>query len=50
METIESPAKKELEICTLSTAPFMIRNTQEKPNVHAITLYESNKALKINDL
>jgi hypothetical protein len=49
METMD-PEKSILDICAIAASPFMRRIKKEKLNVYAMTLYEINQALGIQDL
>jgi hypothetical protein len=50
METTPDPEKPKLDICTVVASPFMKRIKKTKLKVYAITLYEVNNALGIQDL
>jgi hypothetical protein len=50
MEIKEDLEKPKLDICSIVAASFTKRNKKEKLKVYAVTLYEINKALEIQDL
>jgi hypothetical protein len=49
METTTDPEKFKLDICAIGASPFVRRIKKEKVKVYAMTLYEINKALEIQD-